>query len=239
MTSFPKWIWMNNSFNHVILYHFVLVWLHVWQTITDCIGVFHVHFICMIGVMAYLSAPMVPIGHHDCRQVNYALQSVTSTFQSFFYEEKEVFGHRNRHGEMGGWNFDAGKQRPHWLLGVPSKFHEPYQVTIKPMGNGWKWCWYLGIQTAGTRTRASWNRSGRSIISHCTSTESSLVAWPAIDRWIDFDLDIDALLGGDLCFFKPLLGEMIWLTGTFEMGWCNHQLDCHPICVMNFFQHLG
>ena len=145
MTSFPKWIWMNNSFNHVILYHFVLVWLHVWQTITDCIGVFHVHFICMIGVMAYLSAPMVPIGHHDCRQVNYALQSVTSTFQSFFYEEKEVFGHRNRHGEMGGWIFI-----PENKMGIDCwgclRFHEPYQVTIKPTGNGWKWCWYLGIQ---------------------------------------------------------------------------------------------
>lgn len=181
MTSFPKWIWMNNSFNHVILYHFVLVWLHVWQTITDCIGVFHVHFICMIGVMAYLSAPMVPIGHHDCRQVNYALQSVTSTFQSFFYEEKEVFCHGNRHGEMLGVNFYPGKQNGHWLLGMPSiswNISGNHQTHGEMDGNAVD---SLGIQTAGTRTRASWNRSGRSIISHCTSTESSLVAWPAIE----------------------------------------------------------
>ena len=124
MTSFPKWIWMNSSFNHVILYHFVLVWLHVWQTITDCIGVFHVHFICIIGVMAYVSAPMVPHWcHHDCPPGELLPCSLwLPPFNLSSNEEKEVFGHRKpaRTVKCGGWIFYPGKQNGHWLLGVPS-----------------------------------------------------------------------------------------------------------------------
>ena len=51
-----------------------------------------------------------------CRQVNYALQSVTSTFQSFFYEEKEVdVQHGNGGWPYGGETFHQQKHG-HWRL---------------------------------------------------------------------------------------------------------------------------
>ena len=56
--------------------------------------------------MAYLSADG-PHWSPFCRQMNYALQSVTSTFQSFFYEEKEVDVQHGKRGWPWGGNLPS------------------------------------------------------------------------------------------------------------------------------------
>lgn len=102
--------------------------------------------------------------------------------------------------KCGGWIFIPGNKGHIDCWGcLRCDFMNHIRYSIKPMGNGWKWWWFPGHPDGRhqdkSQLKQEWKEHHFALHVYRKFFGCMTCYW----RWID--LDIDALLGGDLCFF--------------------------------------